>query len=88
MRLLRLRQLADPRNDRKNVMHYDPEANIMSWEISKSPISHAVEFGNFIIHLSQARQPVLIEILNASKFVGQVDKTKLTDFKKQIAEAN
>jgi hypothetical protein len=57
-------------------MHYDNEANIISWEISKGEISHAREFGNFIIHLSPVGKPILVEILEASKFVGQLDKIK------------
>lgn len=55
-------------------MIYDPEANILSWELAGDPISHAREFGNFIIHLSKIGKPVLIEILEASKFVGQFKK--------------
>ncbi len=69
-------------------MHYDPEANLISWELTKDPINHAIELGNFIIHLSKAKKPVLIEILNASKFVGQMDKVKLEGIKKQIMEAS
>lgn len=60
-------------------MHYDREANIISWEIAEGEISHAREFGNFIIHLSPAGKPILIEILEASKFVGQLDKLKIED---------
>jgi len=67
-------------------MHYDPEANLISWEITKDPISHAIELGNFIIHLSKSRTPVLIEIINATKFIGQFEKLKLEDLKKQVAE--
>jgi len=69
-------------------MQYDLEANLISWEITKDPIDHAVELGNFIIHLSKARKPVLIEILNASKFIGQMDKVKLDGIKKQIMETS
>ncbi|MFA6393465.1 MAG: DUF2283 domain-containing protein [Patescibacteria group bacterium] len=57
-------------------MLYDPESNILSWELAKGPISRARSFGNFIIHLSKAGQPVLIEVLNASRFVGQFEKIK------------
>jgi|WetSurMetagenome_2_1015567.scaffolds.fasta_scaffold1301623_1 hypothetical protein len=57
-------------------MIFDPEANIMCIEIAKGKISHAREFGNFIIHLSSAGKPLLIEILDASKFIGQMDKLK------------
>lgn len=69
-------------------MQYDIEANILSWEINKDPIESAVELGNFIIHLSKAKKPVLIEILNASKFIGQMDKVKLEGIKKQMMEAS
>ena len=69
-------------------MQYDIEANLLSWEITKDPIDHAIELGNFIIHLSKAKKPVLIEILNASKFVGQMDKVKDEGIKRQIMETN
>jgi len=65
-------------------MNYDIEANIVSWEIGSGKICHVKEFGNFIVHLSQTGKPILIEILNASKF-----KTKLSKVEtiKQISEA-
>ncbi len=65
-------------------MHYDLEANIISWEIAKGKISHVREFGNFLVHLSPAGKPILIEILNASNF-----KTKLNKLEtiKQISQA-
>lgn len=64
-------------------MIYDPEANIICWEIGKGKITHVSEFGNFIIHLSDAKKPILIEILDASKFMGQFDKIKnISDIKK------
>jgi hypothetical protein len=65
-------------------MHYDLEANIVSWEISKGKIYRVKEIGNFIVHLSRAGKPILIEILDASKF-----KTKLNKIEtiQQISEA-
>ncbi len=57
-------------------MFYDPEANILSWQISKSSISHARDFGNFIIHFSKKGKPVMIEMLDASSFVSKLDKLK------------
>ncbi len=69
-------------------MRYDLEGNILSWELTKDPIDHAIELGNFIIHISKAKKPVLIEVLNASKFVGQMDKVKLEGIKKQVMEAS
>lgn len=65
-------------------MNYDAEANIMSWEIGTGKIARAKEFGNFIVHLSPAGKPILVEILDASKF-----KTKLSKLEtiKQISQA-
>ena len=62
-------------------MQYDNEANLISWEITGGKIDHAREFGNFIIHFSSAGKPILVEILDASKFVGQFDKIKVGDLK-------
>ncbi|MBU1350222.1 MAG: DUF2283 domain-containing protein [Patescibacteria group bacterium] len=64
-------------------MIYDPESNIISWEIAKGDISHTREFGNFIIHLSKSGKPILIEILDASKFMGQFEKLKI---RKEVGE--
>ncbi|MCX6799913.1 MAG: DUF2283 domain-containing protein [Candidatus Falkowbacteria bacterium] len=58
-------------------MDYDIESNIAAFELTKGTITHALEFGNFIVHLSKNNTPVLIEILDASKF-----KTKLSEIKK------
>jgi len=68
-------------------MNYDIEANLISLEIAKGEISHTKEFGNFIIHVSASGKPILIEILDATKFIGQLDKLKIkksSDIKKII----
>ncbi len=69
-------------------MIYDPEANIISWEVARGKISNTREFGNLIIHLSPAGKPILIEILDASKFVSQIDKIKNLKEIRKIATAN
>ena len=66
-------------------MLYDPEANILCWQIAKGKISHVREVGNFVIHVSRAEKPILIEILEASKFIGQFDKIKdINDLKRVV----
>lgn len=66
-------------------MHYDEESNLMSIEIAKGKISYAKDFGNFIIHFSAAKKPILIEILDASKFMGQFEQIKnLKEIKKVL----
>lgn len=69
-------------------MIYDPEANILSWEVAKGKISHVRELGNFIIHISSAGKPILVEILDASKFIGQFAKLKNIHDIKKIIPAN
>ncbi len=65
-------------------MHYDLEANLISWELGKGKITRVMELGNFIVHLSPAGKPLLVEILDASRF-----KTKLGKLEtiKQINQA-
>ena len=66
-------------------MIYDPEANILSWEVGKGKITHTNDFGNLIIHMGAGGTPLLIEMLDASKLTGQFDKIKeLRDIKKII----
>ncbi len=63
-------------------MNYDAESNILSWEIAQGKIDHVKEFGNFLIHLSANNKPILIEILDASKFKGELNKkTNLKELK-------
>ncbi|PIV50932.1 hypothetical protein CO115_04765 [Candidatus Falkowbacteria bacterium CG_4_9_14_3_um_filter_36_9] len=70
-------------------MIYDHEANIICLEVAKGKIHNAKEFGNFIIHISKAGKPILIEILDGSKFIGQMDKVKkIKKFSEEIATAS
>lgn len=70
-------------------MIYDPESNILSWEIAGGEINQTTEFGNFIIHQSKAGKPIMIEILEASKFIGQFEKIKnIKDIKKILPVDN
>jgi len=55
----------------KNVkIKYDPESDVLNWEVSKSAkIDYASEMGNVIVHFTKNHIPVLIEVLEASKFL-------------------
>ncbi len=57
-------------------MIYDPESNILSWKVASGQINHAREVGNLILHMSKSGKPILIEMLDASKFINQFDKIK------------
>ena len=59
---------------RKIKMSYEPEADVLVWEITKQPIEYAEEVGNVIVHFSKKNNPVLMEILEASKFLSTAKK--------------
>jgi len=66
-------------------MFYDEESNLISLEIAKGKIAYAKDFKNVIIHFSKAHKPILIEILDASKFIGQFEQIKnLKEIKKVL----
>lgn len=47
---------------------YEPDADIVSmWWGALKNIDHAEENGDVILHVNQKDEPVLVEILNASK---------------------
>lgn len=49
---------------------YDNEADVLNWELSKNAkIDYASEMGNIIVHFTKNHIPVLIEVLEASKFL-------------------
>lgn len=59
-------------NTRKNTamtLQYEPEADVLSVEYHRrKPIAYATEAGNIVVHFSKSGDPVLVEILNASRF--------------------
>jgi len=55
-------------------IHYEPEADVLSWEMSRDPIDFAQESGNVVVHFSRRGAPVLVEILEARKFLTDAQK--------------
>lgn len=53
---------------------YEPEADVLAWEISSRPIDYAKEIGNVVVHFSKQNTPVLVEILEATNFVTKAQK--------------
>ena len=44
----------------KIELRYEPEADVLSWEINSDPIDYAKEMGNIVVHFSKKNIPVLI----------------------------
>jgi uncharacterized protein YuzE len=62
------------KSTRKDKISYEPEADILPLEIGGKNIDYAKEIGNLVVHFSKNDKPVLIEILNASKFLGKAKR--------------
>lgn len=69
-------------------MIYDNESNILTIELSQDAIVDTKEIGNLLIHIGKLGQPVLLEILDASKLVGGKAKLpSLGQLQNLLAEA-
>ncbi len=62
------------KNNQKIRVSYESEADVLSWEVSDQPIDHAEEMGNVVVHFSGEHVPVLIELLEASKFFAEAKR--------------
>ena len=56
------------KNNKKNKISYEYEADVLTVESSNKPIDYAKEIGNVVVHFTKKDEPVLFEILDASKF--------------------
>ena len=49
---------------------YDPDADVLSIEVSgQQKIDYATEVGDLVVHFSKSNRPILVEVLNASRFL-------------------
>jgi len=67
---------------------YEPESDVLAWETGRQAIDYAQEIGNMVVHFDKKNSPVLVEILEASKFLNQAKKLVLQNTnKKQLVLA-
>lgn len=62
-------------NNNTPQLKYEPEADVLSWELSNSPIDYAKEIGNFVVHFTKDGTPVLVEVLQAKDFMRKAEYT-------------
>jgi len=60
-------------NKNPNIV-YEPEADVLRVEISKTPIDYAREMGNFVVHFNRKGMPAYLEILEARRFLLRSEK--------------
>jgi uncharacterized protein YuzE len=55
---------------------YSPEEDILMYEVSSEPIDYAEETGSVIVHFTKEGKPVLLEIMDASKFLAKTARAQ------------
>lgn len=53
---------------------YYKEDDLLVIKLSKKPFKAAEKIGSFIVHYDKKREPVLVEILNASRLLKETSK--------------
>lgn len=56
-------------------------------ELNEKPIDYAEQSGDLIVHFSPKREAVLIEVLDASKFLKQASKSLPEDVKQEVLQS-
>jgi hypothetical protein len=50
---------------------YEPKDDILTYEVSNEPIDYAEEMDSVIVHFTKVGKPVILEILDANKFLSK-----------------
>ncbi len=64
---------------------YYADADLLSFKISNDPYKYARQTGDVIVHYSEAKEPVLIEIVNAAKFLKDSTKQLPKNVREEIS---
>lgn len=68
-------------------VHYDKNEDILMIQLAKKKIDHAYETENMIVHVTEDKEPVLLEIFEAKKFFAQESKILPRQIKKEYFAA-
>lgn len=63
---------------------YEKEDDILMIEFNDKPIDYAEQSGDLIMHFSPKREAVLLEILDASKFLKKTSEAFPSDIRQQV----
>lgn len=64
---------------------YYKDADLLSFRISNTPYKYAKQEGDVIVHYSDKKEPVLIEIVNAAKFLAETAKSLPKKIREEIS---
>lgn len=74
-------------NKNRTEINYEPEADVLTYEITNQPIDYAKEVGNIVVHFTKNDIPVLVEILEASQFLKKAEKLTSKSGSLSLADA-
>lgn len=63
--------------NKQPIISYEPEADVISVEVSPGKIDYAKELKNLVVHFNKDGVPIYLEILEATKFLKQISKKVL-----------
>jgi len=66
---------------------YYKEDDLLVIKISNNPFKAAEKMGSFIVHYDKKRNPVMVEILNASRFLEETSRALPKSMKQSIFSA-
>ncbi len=67
---------------------YYKDADLLSIRVSKKLFEHAVQEGDVIVHYTKKGDPVLIEILDAAKFLKQSAQALPVKVRREMLESS
>lgn len=65
-------------------IRYEKEDDVLMIEFNDKPIDYAEQSGDLIMHFSPKREAVLLEILDASKFLKMTSQAIPSDIRQQV----
>lgn len=63
---------------------YNKEDDVLMIELNDKPIDYAEQSGDVIVHFSPKREAVLLEILDASKFLKKTSRAFPPQLRQQV----
>ena len=72
-------------NKKISKINYEPEADVLTLELTGEKIDYAKEVGNFVIHFTEQNIPVLVEILDATSFLKKANNLLPKSYATKIA---
>ena len=65
-------------------VHYDKDEDILMIELARKKVDDAYETDQMIVHVTEDREPVLLEIFKASKFLKDLGKVVPQNLQKEV----